>query len=172
MVLDAVGNPQTILLLGGTSEIGLAICERYLRNASARVVLADQLRPRARFAPESGAVDRGRQRIDRISKSIQRDRDVELDGHAGCVDRLCVRLAVGPERVATAWIGCHRRILHAGSLLQRREHPEPQQIDLDNSQVGAIVLVGGLFQKRAGRGIADLLGAQVGGGAGAVALWR
>jgi decaprenylphospho-beta-D-erythro-pentofuranosid-2-ulose 2-reductase len=41
MVLDATGNPQTILLLGGTSEIGLAICERYLRNAKARVVLAD-----------------------------------------------------------------------------------------------------------------------------------
>ena len=41
MVLDAVGNPQAILLLGGTSEIGLAICERYLRNAQARVVLAD-----------------------------------------------------------------------------------------------------------------------------------
>src|SRR5439155_14557748 len=40
MVLDAVGNPQTLLLLGGTSEIGLAICERYLRNAAARIVLA------------------------------------------------------------------------------------------------------------------------------------
>ena len=40
MVLDAVGNPQTILLLGGTSEIGLAICERYLRNAHARILLA------------------------------------------------------------------------------------------------------------------------------------
>jgi decaprenylphospho-beta-D-erythro-pentofuranosid-2-ulose 2-reductase len=40
MVLDAVGNPQAILLLGGTSEIGLAICERYLRNAHARIVLA------------------------------------------------------------------------------------------------------------------------------------
>src|ERR1700747_3247871 len=40
MVLDAVGNPQTILLLGGTSEIGLAICERYLRTAPARIVLA------------------------------------------------------------------------------------------------------------------------------------
>jgi len=39
-MLDAVGNPQTILLLGGTSEIGLAICERYLRTSSARVVLA------------------------------------------------------------------------------------------------------------------------------------
>ncbi len=41
MVFDATGNPQTILLLGGTSEIALAIAERYLRNAHARVVLAD-----------------------------------------------------------------------------------------------------------------------------------
>jgi len=40
MVFDATGNPQTILLLGGTSEIGLAICARYLRNAHARVILA------------------------------------------------------------------------------------------------------------------------------------
>jgi len=40
MVFDATGNPQRILLLGGTSEIGLAICERYLRNARAGVVLA------------------------------------------------------------------------------------------------------------------------------------
>ncbi|OBJ04949.1 short-chain dehydrogenase [Mycobacterium alsense] len=40
MVLDAVGNPQTVLLLGGTSEIGLAICERYLQNARARIILA------------------------------------------------------------------------------------------------------------------------------------
>jgi decaprenylphospho-beta-D-erythro-pentofuranosid-2-ulose 2-reductase len=40
MVLDAVGNPQTILLLGGTSEIGLAICERYLQDSPARIVLA------------------------------------------------------------------------------------------------------------------------------------
>ena len=39
-MIDAVGNPQTILLLGGTSEIGLAICERYLRTVSARIVLA------------------------------------------------------------------------------------------------------------------------------------
>ncbi len=40
MVFDATGNPQTILLFGGTSEIGLAICARYLRNAGARVILA------------------------------------------------------------------------------------------------------------------------------------
>ncbi|BBY26530.1 decaprenylphospho-beta-D-erythro-pentofuranosid-2-ulose 2-reductase [Mycolicibacterium sediminis] len=41
MVFDATGNPQAILLLGGTSEIALAIADRYLRNSSARVVLAD-----------------------------------------------------------------------------------------------------------------------------------
>ncbi|AFM19667.1 short-chain dehydrogenase of unknown substrate specificity [Mycolicibacterium chubuense NBB4] len=41
MVFDATGNPQTILLLGGTSEIALAIAERFLRDASARVILAD-----------------------------------------------------------------------------------------------------------------------------------
>ncbi|MDP9164680.1 MAG: decaprenylphospho-beta-D-erythro-pentofuranosid-2-ulose 2-reductase [Actinomycetota bacterium] len=41
MVFDAVGNPQAILVLGGTSEIGLAIAERFLRDASARVILAD-----------------------------------------------------------------------------------------------------------------------------------
>jgi decaprenylphospho-beta-D-erythro-pentofuranosid-2-ulose 2-reductase len=41
MVFDGVGNPQAILVLGGTSEIGLAICERYLRDTQARVVLAD-----------------------------------------------------------------------------------------------------------------------------------
>ncbi|MDZ4270579.1 MAG: decaprenylphospho-beta-D-erythro-pentofuranosid-2-ulose 2-reductase [Mycobacterium sp.] len=57
MVFDATGNPQAILLLGGTSEIGLAICERYLRNAHARVVLAcmpgDPLRDTAKAQLEA-----------------------------------------------------------------------------------------------------------------------
>ncbi|MFI9511441.1 decaprenylphospho-beta-D-erythro-pentofuranosid-2-ulose 2-reductase [Nocardia sp. NPDC052566] len=39
-MINAVGNPQAILLLGGTSEIGLAICVEYLRKGSARVILA------------------------------------------------------------------------------------------------------------------------------------
>ncbi|MGD9619111.1 MAG: decaprenylphospho-beta-D-erythro-pentofuranosid-2-ulose 2-reductase [Mycolicibacterium sp.] len=57
MVFDATGNPQSILLLGGTSEIGLAICERYLRDTHARVVLAcmpgDPLRETARTQMEA-----------------------------------------------------------------------------------------------------------------------
>lgn len=39
-MINAVGNPQTLLLLGGTSEIGLAICEEYLKKAPLRVILA------------------------------------------------------------------------------------------------------------------------------------
>ena len=41
-MLDATGNPQSILLLGGTSEIGLAIIAEYLAHAPARVVLGVQ----------------------------------------------------------------------------------------------------------------------------------
>jgi decaprenylphospho-beta-D-erythro-pentofuranosid-2-ulose 2-reductase len=39
-VIDAVGNPQSLLLLGGTSEIGLAIARTYARRRPLRVVLA------------------------------------------------------------------------------------------------------------------------------------
>ncbi|WP_305093433.1 decaprenylphospho-beta-D-erythro-pentofuranosid-2-ulose 2-reductase [Prescottella sp. R16] len=39
-MINAVGNPQTLLLLGGTSEIGLAICEQYLKKTPLRVILA------------------------------------------------------------------------------------------------------------------------------------
>lgn len=39
-MIDATGNPQTILLLGGTSEIGLAIVKEYLAKQPLRVVLA------------------------------------------------------------------------------------------------------------------------------------
>lgn len=41
-MIDATGNPQTILLLGGTSEIGLAIVGEYLSHAPARVILGVQ----------------------------------------------------------------------------------------------------------------------------------
>jgi decaprenylphospho-beta-D-erythro-pentofuranosid-2-ulose 2-reductase len=46
-MIDAVGNPQSLLLLGGTSDIGLAIAERYARRRPLRVVLA--ARPSARL---------------------------------------------------------------------------------------------------------------------------
>jgi len=39
-MIDAVGNPQSLLLLGGTSEIGLAVAMRYAKRRPLRVVLA------------------------------------------------------------------------------------------------------------------------------------
>lgn len=63
-MINAVGNPQAILLLGGTSEIGLAICAQYLKADAARVVLA----ARANEAPRAQAVaqlkDAGATRVD------------------------------------------------------------------------------------------------------------
>ena len=45
-MIDAVGHPSSLLLLGGTSEIGLAIAERYLADGPLRVVLAGRQSPR------------------------------------------------------------------------------------------------------------------------------
>lgn len=39
-MIDATGNPQSLLLLGGTSDIGLAAAERYAKRRPLRVVLA------------------------------------------------------------------------------------------------------------------------------------
>jgi len=39
-VIDAVGNPQTLLLLGGTSEIALATAAAYAEQRPLRVILA------------------------------------------------------------------------------------------------------------------------------------
>lgn len=45
-MIDAVGNPQSLLLLGGTSEIALAIAQRYAGRRPLRVVLAARPSPR------------------------------------------------------------------------------------------------------------------------------
>ncbi|NIJ14580.1 decaprenylphospho-beta-D-erythro-pentofuranosid-2-ulose 2-reductase [Saccharomonospora amisosensis] len=39
-MIDAVGNPKSLLLLGGTSDIALAIAEKYLAQRPLRIVLA------------------------------------------------------------------------------------------------------------------------------------
>ncbi len=49
-MIDAVGNPQSILLLGGTSEIGLATVEAFASDRPLRVVLAGRPSPRLEAA--------------------------------------------------------------------------------------------------------------------------
>ncbi len=39
-MINAVGSPQSLLLIGGTSEIGLAVAERWVRDRTRRVLLA------------------------------------------------------------------------------------------------------------------------------------
>ncbi len=45
-MIDALGTPQCLLLLGGTSDIAVAIAERYLAARPLRVVLAARPSPR------------------------------------------------------------------------------------------------------------------------------
>jgi decaprenylphospho-beta-D-erythro-pentofuranosid-2-ulose 2-reductase len=49
-VINALGQPQSLLLLGGTSDIGLAIAERYVHDGARRVVLAARPSPRLEAA--------------------------------------------------------------------------------------------------------------------------
>jgi decaprenylphospho-beta-D-erythro-pentofuranosid-2-ulose 2-reductase len=51
-VIDAVGNPQSLLLLGGTSDIALAIAEKYLAERPMKVVLAARPSERRKLAAE------------------------------------------------------------------------------------------------------------------------
>jgi len=51
-MIDAVGNPQSLLLLGGTSDIALAIARRYAIGRRLRVVLAARPTPRRTEAAE------------------------------------------------------------------------------------------------------------------------
>lgn len=51
-MIDAVGNPQSLLLLGGTSDIALAVAARYAAARPLRIVLAARPSPRRERAAE------------------------------------------------------------------------------------------------------------------------
>ncbi|MCW2599001.1 MAG: putative oxidoreductase in mprA 5region [Frankiales bacterium] len=60
--MNALGQPQSVLLVGGSSEIGLAIVERLVRDQTRRVVLAGRPSQRLtagaeRLAQEGAGVD-------------------------------------------------------------------------------------------------------------------
>ena len=59
---NATANPATVLLLGGTSEIGLAIVEEYLRSGSLRAILA--ARPSQRRDEAAAALRRAGATVD------------------------------------------------------------------------------------------------------------
>lgn len=77
-MINALGAPQSLLLLGGTSEIGLALAERLVRDRCHRVVLA---------ARPSPAREEARDRLTRLGAEVRIvDFDAhEVDGHAAVV---------------------------------------------------------------------------------------
>jgi len=61
-MIDAVGNPQSVLLLGGTSEIGLATVEAFAVDRPLRVVLA---------ARPSQRLDAARVRLEKLGCAVE-----------------------------------------------------------------------------------------------------
>ncbi len=80
-MIDALGTPQSILLLGGTSDIALAIAERYLAMRPMRIVLA--ARPSERLDEAAGRLtERGAQ-----TELVTFDA-TDTDSHAKALDRV------------------------------------------------------------------------------------
>ncbi|MEH3142451.1 MAG: decaprenylphospho-beta-D-erythro-pentofuranosid-2-ulose 2-reductase [Mycobacterium kyogaense] len=100
MVFDATGNPQTILLFGGTSEIGLAICARYLRNASARVILACMPGDPLRDAAAAQMRDAGAKDVEVIDFDA-----LDTDSHPGVIEKAWAKGDVDVAIVAFGLLG-------------------------------------------------------------------
>ncbi|MFE9582835.1 decaprenylphospho-beta-D-erythro-pentofuranosid-2-ulose 2-reductase [Nocardia sp. NPDC006044] len=80
-MINAVGNPQAILLLGGTSEIGLAICAEYLKKGPARIVLAALPNDPLREAAVAQMKAAGASQVDLIDFDA-----LDTDGHPKVID--------------------------------------------------------------------------------------
>jgi decaprenylphospho-beta-D-erythro-pentofuranosid-2-ulose 2-reductase len=78
-MIDALGTPQSLLLLGGTSDIALALARQYLRRGPLRVVLA---------ARPSSARDEAASMLSGLGATVEVvDFDArDVDGHRQVVD--------------------------------------------------------------------------------------
>jgi decaprenylphospho-beta-D-erythro-pentofuranosid-2-ulose 2-reductase len=94
-VIDAVGNPQSVLLLGGTSEIGLAIVEAFATDRPMRVILA---------ARPSERLDAAKARVEKLGCAVETiDFDAcAVDTHADVVRKA---FAAGDVDVAVVAFG-------------------------------------------------------------------
>lgn len=81
-MINAVGSPQRILLLGGTSEIGLAIVAEYLRKGPAKVVLACLPDDPQRAAAEAEVRAAGASEVELLDFDA-----VDFDSHPATIDR-------------------------------------------------------------------------------------
>ncbi len=84
-MIDAIGRPQSVLVLGGASEIGQAIVARLVPDRCRTVVLAGREGPRL-----AEAVDRAKAKGAEVAESVAFDA-TDVAGHAAFVDRVFER---------------------------------------------------------------------------------
>ncbi len=186
-MIDALGRPQSLLLLGGTSEIGTAIAARLLREAGLRLVLAGR-------APEALAEAAGRlsdQLPGVVVETIELDADVPEEHRAaleqvfgtGDIDVVVQAVGVLGDQVAaeddpsvavqaarTNYVGAMSLTLHAASLLEAQGHGRMVVLSsvaglrgrrsnyvYGSSKAGLDVLAQGLGDRLAGTGVELLL---------------
>ncbi|SUA75021.1 Uncharacterized oxidoreductase SAV2478 [Nocardia otitidiscaviarum] len=99
-MINAVGNPQTILLLGGTSEIGLAICSEYLKKAPARIVLAALPNDPLREQAVAQMKDAGASDVELIDFDA-----LDMDGHPEVIEQAWAHGDVDVAIVAFGMLG-------------------------------------------------------------------
>lgn len=86
-MIDAAGQPGTLLLLGRTSEIGLAIARRYLLGGPLTVIVA------ARASSRRDAAADDLQRAGGLVQTIDFDA-TEPESHSGVIDGITVDIDV------------------------------------------------------------------------------
>jgi decaprenylphospho-beta-D-erythro-pentofuranosid-2-ulose 2-reductase len=94
-VINALGSPQSLLLIGGTSEIGLATAERWLEGGPVRVVLAGRQSPR--LADAAARLERAGARVETVEFDAR-----DAGGHAEGGDAAERSSTVGAVRKAFA----------------------------------------------------------------------
>lgn len=101
-MIDALGNPQSVLLLGGTSDIGLATVEAFASGRPLRVVLAGR---------KSERLDAARTRLEARGCAVETvDFDARaLDTHAEAVERAFAHGDLDVALVAFGLLGDNER---------------------------------------------------------------
>lgn len=80
-MINATGHPDRILLLGGSSEIGLAICLEYLKHGPAQIVLAMRPNDAQRPAVVAALTEAGASQVDVVDFDA-----TAFDTHASVLD--------------------------------------------------------------------------------------
>lgn len=101
-MIDAVGNPQSLLILGGTSEIALAVVRRYTADRKPRVVLA--ARPSTRRDEAVAELTAAGVPVSAVDFDAR-----DVDGHPALLDKVFAEGEVDVAVVAFGILGDQER---------------------------------------------------------------